>query len=92
MAKVKFHVLSKDGCPFCKFARGAMMMYFKSKTLEELDRHVTFYEGSDSEHFFELVGDVVPDSYRWVPRIVEESPDGKFKFVGGLSDFIKKYS
>lgn len=87
---VKFHVLSKSGCPYCMFARGAMMMYFKADTLEKVARHAIFYE--DADEFYNVVGeDVVPESYVWVPRIVEES-EGKMKFIGGLSHFVKKYS
>lgn len=91
----KFHILSADYCPFCKYAIGAMMMLFKARNPAELRSHVKIYDAETSEGdvFDQRFDEVIPrDRRSGIPVIIEEDNSGNYHFVGGVYDFVEMYS
>ncbi len=91
---VKFHMLSGDYCPYCKMAKGAIMLYMGARNESELRSHLKVYDVEDGggNKFRTNFEDVVPPSWKTIPAIVEEDRYGKYHFVGGLYDFVDQYS
>lgn len=89
---MKFHILSGDYCPYCKMAMGAMMFYFKARNNAELRGRVKLYEvGEDEDQFDNKFDHLIPSTWKTIPIIIEEKAN-KFRFVGGLYDFIDQFS
>lgn len=87
----RFHIQTADYCPFCKYAIGAMMMYFKARNPTELAKYVKSYD-VDSSAFDNKFGDIIPEDWQSIPAIVEEDNKGNYKFVGGVYQFVEKYA
>jgi len=92
--KVKFHILSAGYCQWCRKAKEAMMDYFEVNSIAGLRGHVTIYDAENEEEadkFEKKFKRLIPSSYSTIPQIVAQSPSGRYKFIGGYSDFMDKY-
>lgn len=86
----RFHMLAADYCPYCRKAKEAMMEYFNVDTKEELKKYVKLYSVNNST-FDNKFRNVVPSDWRTIPAIISEDASGRYKFVGGYTDFMKHY-
>jgi glutaredoxin len=96
MTKFKrFHVLSRDTCPFCVQLKGAIKLHLGSTADSTYRKYVKEYDatsGEDTRKWEMNFGEIIPRTYNTVPQVVVEMDGGQqLAFIGGLYDFVQTF-